>query len=107
MLDLNDVLSTIDTPLGFRVSILREVWEEIAEVKHRILSGRLAIVEQALRDPDFVRRSKWDDRVHLFYVEIGYKRWICAVAKRENGTGYLITAYVTSGIKRGEILWSR
>jgi hypothetical protein len=30
---------------------------------------------------------------------------MCAVAKRLNGEGFLITAYVTDTIKEGEHLW--
>ncbi len=33
------------------------------------------------------------------------KRWLCAVAKRLEGEGFLITAYVTDAVKIGESVW--
>lgn len=71
------------------------------------MEGKLALIEYALRDPDVIRRSKVATQVFLFYLEIGVKRWICAVVKKENGTGFLITSYVTSAIKEGELIWNR
>jgi len=34
-------------------------------------------------------------------------RWICAVAKRLNEEGFLITTYLTDAMKEGEQIWSR
>jgi len=43
--------------------------------------------------------------VYLFYRLERPKRWLCAVAKRLNGEGFLITAYPTDAIKEGEQIW--
>jgi hypothetical protein len=32
---------------------------------------------------------------------------LCAVARREDGTGFLITAYPTDTVKAGETIWIR
>lgn len=37
----------------------------------------------------------------------GPPRWICAVAKRENGEGFLVTAYPTDARKIGEVVWKK
>jgi hypothetical protein len=34
-------------------------------------------------------------------------RWVCAVAKRLNEDGFLITTYPTDAIKEGERIWPR
>lgn len=34
-------------------------------------------------------------------------RWLCAVTRREDGTGFLITAYPTDAVKAGETIWTK
>jgi len=34
-------------------------------------------------------------------------RWICAVTKKLNGDGFLITTYPTDRIKEGKRIWHR
>jgi len=43
--------------------------------------------------------------VLLFYKASGDRRWVCAVCRRLNGDGFLITAYPTDAIKEGDHLW--
>ncbi|NJP11177.1 MAG: hypothetical protein HC866_18290 [Leptolyngbyaceae cyanobacterium RU_5_1] len=69
--------------------------------------NRLIDVQNTLSDPDELRLSKTDSQVYLFYREDGTKRWVCAVARRSNGEGFLITAYRTSAIKEGEVVWQK
>jgi hypothetical protein len=47
-----------------------------------------------------------DEKVPLFYGG-GSPRWICAVARRENGEGFLITAYRTDVVKAGDQIWKK
>jgi hypothetical protein len=103
----DNTLFEITTPIGFCVRVTEGRWREITEIKHPMMSDKLLLVEYVLRDPDLIRRSKTDSKVFLFYLEIGVKRWICNVVKQENGTGFLITSYVTSAIKEGELIWSK
>jgi len=51
--------------------------------------------------------SRSDPAVYLFYRMEYPGRWICAVAKRLDSEGFLITAYPTDAIKEGERTWSR
>ncbi|MCG3199529.1 MAG: hypothetical protein GHCLOJNM_04047 [bacterium] len=60
-----------------------------------------------LASPDEIRLSKGDESVHLFYRRTDTNRWLCAVAKRLDGEGFLITAYPTDRIKEGELLWKK
>jgi hypothetical protein len=48
-----------------------------------------------------------DLAVFLFYRAVVPGRWFCAVAKRLNAEGFLITTYPTDAIKEGERVWSR
>jgi len=102
-----EILFEVDTPLGFQVRTTVSYWELITTVKHPIMRGREADIQATLTNPDEVRLSKSDPQVFLFYRADGEKRWVCAVTKRLNGEGFLITAYRTGGIKEGTIVWQR
>lgn len=71
------------------------------------MAGREEEVRQALTDPDEVRHSRVDGNVLLFYKEVGKRRWVCAVCRRLNGDGFLITAYPTDAIKEGNRIWPK
>lgn len=105
-LDL-EPLFEISTPLGFSVRTTTEYWEFIVSIKHPMMGSRLADVQATLSHPDQIRLSKTDPHVYLFYRDDGVKRWVCAVARRLNGDGFLITAYRTSAIKEGELVWQK
>ncbi|MBI4701823.1 MAG: DUF4258 domain-containing protein [Deltaproteobacteria bacterium] len=101
-----DLLFEVPTPLGFSVRCTRAYWEFILTYKHPVLRGREQDIERVLRDPDEVRRSRKDPDVLLFYRAVT-PRWLCAVARREDGSGFLITAYPTDTIKMGRTVWTR
>jgi hypothetical protein len=63
-------------------------------------------MKQVLADPDEVRRSRKDVHVMLFYRGVS-PRWLCAVIRREDGSGFLITAYPTDAVKAGEVIWTK
>lgn len=106
MLPMESLVFEIITPLGFTVRCTRQYWNFIASEKHPTLAGQEQAVAQVLSDPDEVRRSRKDPAVLLFYRG-EHPRWLCAVTRRENSTGFLITAYPTEAIKAGETLWTR
>lgn len=95
------------TPLSFCVRVTRTYWEFIVTVKHPVMAGREGAVKEALLSPDEVRRSKSDPNVYLFYKAERKGRWICAVARRLDSDGFLITAYPTDAIKEGVRIWPR
>jgi hypothetical protein len=101
------LLFEVQTPLGFRVRVTRAYWELITTVKHPIMTGREAEVQETLTNPDEIRVSQSDPKVYLFYKSKDIKRWVCAVAKRLNDDGFLITAYPTDAIKEGVAIWPK
>jgi hypothetical protein len=102
-----EILFEVATPLDFSVRTTTEYWQFIVTIKHPVMLNRLADVQNTLSNPDEIRLSKADSQVYLFYRDDGSKRWVCAVARRLNGEGFLITAYRTSAIKEGELLWQK
>lgn len=94
------------TPLGFAVRCSEAYWQFIISEKHPVLAGREAEVKETLADPDEIRRSRKDSEVFLFYRG-NAPRWLCAVVRRGDGTGFLITAYPADAVKVGEAIWTR
>lgn len=101
----DNILFEVNTPLGFTVRTTVTHWSIITTIKHPVLKGREVDVQTTLRTPDQVRLSKHDEQIHLFYRSDGEQRWVCAVTKRLNGEGFLVTAYRTSNIKEGRRIW--
>jgi len=97
----------VETPLGFRVRVTRGYWNLIVAIKHPVMAGRERDVQDTLKTPDEIRQSKRDPDVYLFYKTERIRRWVCAVSKRLNGDGFLITAYLTDAIKEGELVWPK
>ena len=103
----NDLFFEATTPLGFRVHVTRAYWDLIVTVKHPVMAGRELDVQATLMTPDEIRLSRSDPNVYLFYKSENMKRWVCAVTKRLDGNGFLITTYPTDAIKEGEHLWPK
>lgn len=102
-----DLLFEVLTPLGFRVRVTHAYWELIITVKHPVMAGREVDVQETLRNPDEIRLSKSDPNVYLFYKPERMGRWVCAVAKRLEGGGFLVTTYPTDAIKEGARIWPK
>ena len=102
------ILFEVPTPLGFAVRTTVSYWTLISTTKHPGMRDRLEDVRKTLSGPDEVRGSKTDAQVYLFYRGDGQSRWVCAVTKQiDNVSGFLITAYRTSAVKEGEVLWQK
>jgi hypothetical protein len=102
-----ELLFEVMTPLGFRVRVTRQYWELIVATKHPAMKGREEDVKATLQKPTEIRQSKSDPKVYLFYQPERIDRWVCAVTKRLDGEGFLITTYPTDAIKEGERIWPR
>jgi hypothetical protein len=102
----NEILFEVLTPLGFIVRVSGNYWTLIVTIKHPVMRGRETDVQNTLKQPDEIRQSRNDPTVHLFYKLERPKRWICAVVKRLNGDGFLITTFPTDAIKEGQLIWS-
>ncbi len=102
-----DLYFEVATPLGFYVRVTQGRWNLIVTVKHPVMIGQENLVREALEKPEQVRRSRSDYNVYLFYRQVSPGRWICAVVKRLNDDGFLITVYPTEAVKEGTLIWPR
>ncbi len=100
------VLFEVQSVLGRTIRLTRRYWLKIVRDKHPVMRGKEQHVQKALAEPVEVRRSKSDPAVHLYYRRYG-QRFICVVARHQNGDGFVITTYISDNIKEGEIVWRR
>jgi len=95
---------------GRSIRLTQERQEHI-ENDHPEMSGQLDNIRDTLLSPDMIVKSKADEDVELFYKH--YKitpvteKYLCVVVKVLIGDLFIITAYFTDSIKRGEILWRK
>ncbi len=74
--------------------------------KHPEIADLLDQVKLAISEPELIAVSKADEKVYLCYIR-NARYWLCAVCKRLNGEGFLITAYITDRIKEGKLIWQK
>jgi hypothetical protein len=92
---------------GHQVRLTDERLAHILE--HPEMAGMEAEIIRVLQQPQFVRRSRSDGTVRLFYefyaqTVVGGK-WLCVVVKYAENDAFVVTAYLTDKPKAGEELW--
>ena len=85
--------------LGVNIRTTKRHWDAVVK-KHESLANLKAAVEATLTSPRYVRLSKEDPAVFLYYAPHG-KYYLCVGCRHLNGAGFLVTAYLTDRIKKG------
>lgn len=80
-------------------------------LEHPEMQGHDGKIGESLSEPDVVIQSQSDDAIRLFHrlykhPAIGDK-YLCVVVKYTRGNVFVITAYFTDKLKRGEVLWKK
>lgn len=105
MFVVQDVYFQVKTPNGTIIRTTKDYWQRIVTTKHPSIAKYEDQVKGVLQDPDEIRRSKQDQRVHLYYKSIG-KLYVCVITDHIiEKEGYIITAYLTDRIKEGEQIY--
>lgn len=85
--------------------------QEHLETDHPEMSNQIRKIENTLLNPDVVVRSKTDYDVELFYQHYDStpvtEKYLCIVVKKFEGNSFIVTAYFTDTIKKGEVLWKK
>jgi len=94
---------------GNSVDLTEERYAHLSE--HPEMVGQEGKLAETLLEPDAVIQSKADETVRLFHrfyqgLSIGDKH-LCIVVKYLESEVFIITAYFTDKVKRGEILWPK
>ena len=101
-----DLLFEIICKLKKRIRISDEHWQHICKVKHLEVVDLEEEIKETLINPIEIKKSSSDKEVYLYYLKFK-TNFLCVVTKHLNGNGFIITAYITSKIKQGEIIWKQ
>jgi hypothetical protein len=83
---------------------------EHLESDHPEMRGQVARIEQTVREPERVVRSRTDPDVELYYrmypVTPVTRKYLCVVVKTmPERDAFVVTAYFTDKPKQGDLLW--
>jgi len=81
------------------------------ESDHPEMAGQISRIADTLSYPDQILRSRTDATVELFYkwytATPVTAKFLCVVVKALPDDPFMITAYHTDAVKRGEVLWQK
>ena len=69
---------------GRKIRLSEERWQQVLD--HSEMENQEDKVKETLKNPEILKKSKYDDRLL-------------------NGEGFIITAFFTDKIKKGEVVW--
>ena len=85
--------------------------QEHIETDHPEMSRQIDKIQDTLLNPDQIIRSRIDPDIELFYQHYDItpvtKKYLCIVVKVLTDNLFIITAYFTNTVKRGEVLWKK
>ena len=93
------------------VRLPEERWRHISGRSHGYMAGMRTEVEETLREPDMVRKSRSaPEHVRLYYRWFGTTaagaKWVTVVVRiLSDGDAFILTAYATGQPKAGEEIW--
>jgi hypothetical protein len=86
--------------------------ERLAHIKeHPEMTLHAEKISETIIDPQIVVRSKSDEEARLYYrfyesLSIGNK-YLCIVVKFKEADAFVITAYFTDSLKKGDVVWKK
>lgn len=86
--------------------------ERIAHIlEHVEMIGQVDKIEETVREPDIVIHSQRDPDVHLYHTHypttpVTEKDLLVAI-KMTQGDDFVLTAFFTDAVKRGERIWEK
>lgn len=94
---------------GKSIRLTEERQQHILE--HVELAGHMDWIKTCLEKPEKVFRSSGDENAHLYYryyvaTQVGDK-WLCVVVKFNQADAFVVTAYLTNRVQKGEQLWPK
>jgi hypothetical protein len=95
---------------GRVVRLSDERWNHI-EGDHPEMFGQLQRIQDVLLYPDKIVRSRSDPEVELFYRDYEHTpvshKFLCVVVKVRPDDLFMVTAYFTDAVKKGQVLWEK
>ncbi len=81
------------------------------EADHPEMTGQIEKITETLSQPDIIVKSRTDFEVELFYryylITPVAEKYMCIVVKNRMDDIFIITAYFTNAVKKGDVLWDK
>ncbi len=85
--------------------------EEHIVTDHPEMFGQTDKIENTLMEPETIIKSRTDPEVEMFFRHYNStpitEKFLCIIVKVLVDDLFIITAYFTDTIKRGEVLWKK
>ncbi|OHC03314.1 MAG: hypothetical protein A3H23_03815 [Planctomycetes bacterium RIFCSPLOWO2_12_FULL_40_19] len=98
--------------IDYAGNVIRLTDERVAHIQeHPEMAMQTDKINETIANPEIVVKSKSDEEARLYYkhyegLSIGNK-YLCIVVKFKEADAFVITAYFTDSIKKGDILWKK
>lgn len=80
-------------------------------LEHPEMKNQLGRMNEALRNPDIVKRSIRSENILLFYKHYPTtpvtEKILCVIVRATHEEGFILTAYFTDRLKPGETIWEK
>jgi len=96
----------------FQDNNIRLTDERLSHIKeHPEMAPHIGKIYEVLSVPDIVVKSGSDEEARLYYryykgLSIGSK-YLCIVVKFKKDDAFVVTAYFTDNIKKGDVVWKK
>lgn len=96
----------------FQDNNIRLTDERLVHIEeHPEMTAHIGKIYEVLSSPDIVIKSSSDEEARLYYkhyegLSIGNK-YLCIVVKFKKDDAFVVTAYFTDSIKRGDLIWKK
>src|SRR5215831_1870454 len=103
------MIEILQDHFGRRVRLTQERAAHILE--HAEMEGQLDKLQEALQGPDVIVRSQRDPDMHLYHKHYATtpvtEKYLLVAVKMIGSEAFIVTAFFTDTIKRGERIWGK
>lgn len=95
--------------IGRKIRLTDERYSHILE--HLEMNELVNRLEEILLEPDYIIQSNIDNDVEIFtrfYITKSFGgKYLCVVVKYLSNDAFIITAYITNKLPKGETVWQK
>lgn len=96
-------MTTFEDLFGNRIKLTKERWDHIA-LRHPEIKMMQNALQEVLKNPDIIVKSRYNESAKLYHRK--YEDYYIVVLVDINQK-FIITAYTSSHIKKGEVEWKK
>ena|SRR3990167_6022710 len=96
---------SVKEKFGHVIRLTDERWQHIIE-RHPEISGHLSKIKSAIQDPEIIVKNRYNQSERYYHQYFkSLKDYLIVIIEYEKN--FVITAFISRKIKKGEILWKK